>query len=89
MKTSGRYDEAVEAYRAVLAGHPRYGEAWYSLANLKVYSFADDDIGRMQSAESSGSCRQTIPLGAIASRTFRIRVEYSSHSQSCAVLEMQ
>ena len=53
LKTSGRYDEAVAAYHDVFSGHPRYGEAWYSLANLKVYSFSDEEIDRMQAAEQS------------------------------------
>jgi tetratricopeptide (TPR) repeat protein len=52
LKTSGRYDDAVEAYRAVLAAHPGYGEAFHSLANLKVYTFSDDEIGRMRAVES-------------------------------------
>ena len=52
LKTSGRYDEAVDAYRAVIAGHPRYGEAYYSLANLKVYDFPDEEIDKMRAAES-------------------------------------
>jgi tetratricopeptide (TPR) repeat protein len=53
LKTSGRYDEAVGAYRGVFTGHPQYGEAWYSLANLKVYEFAADEIDRMRAAESN------------------------------------
>jgi tetratricopeptide (TPR) repeat protein len=55
LKTSGRYDDAVDAYRSVLASHPRYGEAFYSLANLKVYSFGDDEIERMRAAEGDAS----------------------------------
>ena len=50
-KTSGRYDEAVAAYRSALEGHPRHGEAWYALSNLKVYSFDDEEIRRMLALE--------------------------------------
>ena len=47
LKTSGSYDDAVASYRAAIASHPGYGEAWYSLANLKVYEFSDDEIATM------------------------------------------
>ena len=48
LKTLGDYDAAVEAYRAALAGHPGHGEAYYSLANLKVYSFSDPEVTAME-----------------------------------------
>ncbi len=47
-KTCGQYDQAVAAYRAALASQPRHGEAWYSLSNLKVYSFSDDELEAMR-----------------------------------------
>ena len=47
-KTRGQYDEAVEAYRAALRSQPLHGDAWYSLSNLKVYEFDEDEIERMQ-----------------------------------------
>jgi len=46
-KTLGQYDEAVGSYRAALESQPRHGEAWYSLSNLKVYSFSDSELERM------------------------------------------
>ncbi|MCY4533454.1 MAG: sulfotransferase [Gammaproteobacteria bacterium] len=46
-KTRGQYDEAVASYRAALASQPLHGEAWYSLSNLKVYSFDDSELERM------------------------------------------
>ena len=46
-KTCGRYDEAVASYRGALASKPQHGEAWYSLSNLKVYSFSDGELERM------------------------------------------
>ena len=46
-KTFGQYDDAVASYRAALASQPRHGEAWYSLSNLKVYSFSDHELKRM------------------------------------------
>ena len=54
-KTCGKYDEAVAAYHAALASQPQYGEAYYSLANLKVYAFSDAEIESMLAQESSGN----------------------------------
>ena len=48
LKTRGDYDAAVEAYRSALASHPGHGEAYYSLANLKVYSFSDAEVAAME-----------------------------------------
>ena len=39
LKTSGRADDAIGLYRRAAEHDPAHGEAWYSLANLKTYSF--------------------------------------------------
>jgi tetratricopeptide (TPR) repeat protein len=52
LKVTGRRDEAIADYRAALAARPDYGVAWFSLANLKTYRFAGDEIARMRAAES-------------------------------------
>ncbi|TVS08514.1 MAG: sulfotransferase family protein [Gammaproteobacteria bacterium] len=51
LKTCGRTDEAVTAYRSALLRHPRHGEAYYALANLKTYRFTGDEIARMHEQE--------------------------------------
>ena len=48
LKTRGDYDAAVETYRAALASQPGHGEAYYSLANLKVYSFSASEVSAME-----------------------------------------
>lgn len=48
LRTIGRTEEAVAAYRAMIAKHPNEGTAWWSLANLKTANFTDDDIAGMQ-----------------------------------------
>jgi tetratricopeptide (TPR) repeat protein len=50
-KTGGQYESAVSSYHAALTSQPQYGEAYYSLANLKVYSFSDDEIKNMYTLE--------------------------------------
>ena len=54
-KTCGDYEDAVEAYRAALNNAPHHGEAYYSLANLKVYSFSDQEIEQMLAQESNSN----------------------------------
>ena len=39
LKTVGRQDEAIAAYRDCTRHHPGHGEAWWSLANLKTFRF--------------------------------------------------
>ncbi|GAA4716440.1 sulfotransferase [Sphingomonas lutea] len=50
LKTVGRQDESVDAYRKAIAFQPTLGEAWWSLANLKTVRFGADDIAAMRSA---------------------------------------
>lgn len=48
LKTAGRQDEAIAAYRRSIALDPDFGEAYWSLANLKTVRFTDDDIAAMR-----------------------------------------
>lgn len=50
LKTLGKQAGAVSAYRAAIAEAPQFGEAWWSLANLKTVRFSDGDIGQMRQA---------------------------------------
>jgi tetratricopeptide (TPR) repeat protein len=49
LKTLGRTEDAVESYRAAAASRPDFGDAYWSLANLKTYRFADDELAQMRS----------------------------------------
>jgi tetratricopeptide (TPR) repeat protein len=53
LKTLGATEAAVAEYRAAAGARPGYGEAYWSLANLKRYRFTDDEIERMRAAESA------------------------------------
>ena len=46
LKTDGRQDEGVEAYRRSIACQPAFGEAYWSLANLKTFRFTEADTRR-------------------------------------------
>ena len=53
LKTLGRRQESIDAYRAAAAVRPDFGDTYWSLANLKTYRFTADELGRMQAAESA------------------------------------
>ncbi|MGB5131019.1 MAG: sulfotransferase [Steroidobacteraceae bacterium] len=48
LKTEGRQDESIAAYRRSIARDPAFGEAYWSLANLKTFRFDDADLSAMR-----------------------------------------
>lgn len=54
LKTLGRVDEAIVAYRRTVEISPTTGEAYWSLANLKTFRFSDEDVANMSAAVTSG-----------------------------------
>jgi tetratricopeptide (TPR) repeat protein len=57
LKTLGRTAEAIASYRAAAACRPAYGDAYWSLANLKTYRFLDEEIDLMRRDEQSPQTR--------------------------------
>jgi tetratricopeptide (TPR) repeat protein len=55
LKTLGRTGQAIDAYHAAAAARASYGDAYWSLANLKTYRFTDDEIERMRSDEAAAA----------------------------------
>jgi predicted Zn-dependent protease len=53
LKTVGRLPEAIDAYRAAAAARPNFGDAYWSLANLKTYRFDEAEIARMRAEEAA------------------------------------
>ena len=52
LKTVGRQTEAIESYRRAAEVRPSFGDAYWSLANLKTYRFGDEEIAAMRRAEA-------------------------------------
>ncbi len=50
LRTAGRQDESIAAYRRCVELAPSFGEAWWSLANLKTYRFAPSEVAAMRKA---------------------------------------
>jgi tetratricopeptide (TPR) repeat protein len=47
LKTAGRLPESIDAYRESIDRDAAFGEAWWSLANLKTFRFSDADLAAM------------------------------------------
>jgi tetratricopeptide (TPR) repeat protein len=54
LKTLGQVPEAIAAYSHAAALRPAFGDAWWSLANLKTYRFEPAAIATMRAAEARG-----------------------------------
>lgn len=50
LKTVGRTKEAIAALRRAIKARPTYGEAYWSLANLKTFRFEERDLRAMRTA---------------------------------------
>ena len=59
LTTVGRQQEATESYQMAAAARPGFGDAWWSLANLKTYRFSENEIAHMR-AEEAAPAAQTV-----------------------------
>ncbi|HXW73683.1 MAG TPA: sulfotransferase [Steroidobacteraceae bacterium] len=50
LKTLGRTDESIETYRRAAACRADFGDAYWSLANLKTYRFTSEELSRIRAA---------------------------------------
>jgi tetratricopeptide (TPR) repeat protein len=55
LKTLGRQREAIDAYHSAAAARPAFGDAYWSLANLKTYRFEEREIEAMRAAEAAAT----------------------------------
>ena len=78
LKTGGRSEDAITAYRAALKSKPFYCDAWYSLANLKVYQFDDDELSSMQALDDNPHLggQDRVYLQFALGKAFEDRKEY-------------
>ena len=59
LKTTGKTQEAIDAYRYAAAMPAGFGEAFWGLANLKTYRFSDPEIALMRQGESNPNTTAT------------------------------
>ena len=55
LKTMGRVEDAIKAYRKSYSIKPDFGDAFWSLANLKTYRFSADERLQMREYEASST----------------------------------
>jgi tetratricopeptide (TPR) repeat protein len=55
LKTLGRRAESIDEYRKAIEVRPNFGDAYWSLANLKTYQFSADEITQLEAAEADPS----------------------------------
>jgi tetratricopeptide (TPR) repeat protein len=54
-KTLGRRAEAINSYKQAIKVRPYFGDAYWSLANLKTYTFSAEEIAQLEAAEADPS----------------------------------
>ena len=64
---TGQRQEGVAAYRRSIALEPAFGEAYWSLANLKTFRFAPDEVAAME-AQVGGPAPSATRTAALALR---------------------
>ncbi len=53
LKSVGQQNEAIQSYKSAAAIRPGFGDACWSLANLKTYRFSPDEIAKMRIEEGA------------------------------------
>ena len=71
LKTVGRQDDAIAAYRKAIELEPQLGEAWWSLANLKTFRFAAADLAAMRAQLAPHATWRTRTASTSTSRSAR------------------
>jgi tetratricopeptide (TPR) repeat protein len=53
LQSIGKQGDAIDAYHAAVSVRPSFGDAYWSIANLKTYRFSEDEIAHMRAEESA------------------------------------
>ncbi len=83
LKTIGQQQQAIAAYRQTIELLPSYGDAWWSLANLKTFRFEDGDIEAMRKEIGKSTCTRIdyIHLCFALGKALEDRKEYDESFQ--------
>ncbi|MDE0743832.1 MAG: tetratricopeptide repeat-containing sulfotransferase family protein [Woeseiaceae bacterium] len=91
LKTLGRHEEAVDAYRQAILVKSNHTESYWSLANLKTFSFLDEEVLAMKTllATSDLSDLGRVHLFNALGLEYEFRKDYDKafdNMSSCNVL---
>lgn len=79
-KTIGRVEEGVDYYRRCYAAKPDYGDAFWSLANLKTYTLTDRELNtaKISEAAKQTSSNDRIHLCFALGKAYEDREEFTA-----------
>ncbi len=79
LRSAGRVDEAIAAYRQAIAAYDEFGDAWWGLASIKRPVLGDADVDAMRSALAIAvDLRNLAPLHFALARALHDRSDYES-----------
>ena len=79
LRSAGRVDEAIAAYRQAIAAYDEFGDAWWGLASIKRPVLADADVVAMRCAlEIAVDIRNLAPLHFALARALHDRSDYEA-----------
>ena len=78
LKTLGHQDEALDSYRNAIKNKSDFGEAYWSLANLKIFEFKDNEVESMlhQLKKESLSANEEIHFRFALGKAFEDKKDY-------------
>ena len=79
LKTLGNQSRALKSYRAAIKNKPDFGEVYWSMANLKVFKFEDEEVNAMlhQLDEENLSENEEIHFRFALGKAFEDNKDYS------------
>jgi tetratricopeptide (TPR) repeat protein len=83
LQTLGRRKGATESYQTAATIRPSFGDAWWSLANLKAHRFSQTEIAQMRAEEAAPTTQlvDRYHLCFALGRAFEDRNEYAESWQ--------
>jgi tetratricopeptide (TPR) repeat protein len=81
LQSVGCGKEAIESYRTAAAVRPSFGDAYWSLANLKTYRFSEDELTRMRTQEAAADPVDRYHLCFALGKAYEDRKEYAESWQ--------
>ena len=86
LRTAGRREDCVKAYRRSIELSPKLGEAYWSLANLKTVRFTADDLDTMPGHPESKdlTVQERLPIPRAFGKAFEDAGDYAASFQHYA-----
>jgi len=89
LKTLGRQEEGIAAYRSAIAQQPNFGEVYWSLANLKTFRFSEGEITEIEQRLASESLSEDervhflFTLGKVREDQGKYAQSFACYAEAC------